>query len=67
MEELAFLLFFDIDVIGTRYKKGQLVRGEAHDARKAPLFFDGNLLHFTRSFQGSDRYAAVFCCQDTVS
>jgi hypothetical protein len=46
------------DVIGTRYKKGQLVRGEAHDARKAPLFVDGNLLQFTRSFQGGDSYAA---------
>ena len=67
MEELAFLLFFDIDVIGTRYKKGQLVRGEAHDARKAPLFVDGNLLQFTRSFQGGDSYAAVFFSQDTVS
>jgi hypothetical protein len=67
MEELAFLLFFDIDVIGTRYNKGQLVRGEAHDARKAPLVFDGNLLHFTWSFQGGDRCAAVFFSQDTVS
>ena len=51
------------------YRKGQYVKGNAHDTRNRPVLFDGNVLHFTKRFVrvASDvpveRYAVIYFCQ----
>ena len=48
-----------------RYRRGQQVRGKAHNVLRTPIVFDGNKLHFTERLT-SERYAVVYFCQGVL-